>query len=98
MAGIGDGWPVWVLTTGLVTTGLCFLISLVTRRFLSGAALVLVTTSLAFLLVLLGLASGMAQSDFKLGIVLPYAVLAFAVAAAWLFILRARARARAYRS
>lgn len=91
MAGAGGGWPLWVLTTGLVMTGLCLLISLATRRFFSGAVLVFVTTTLAFLLVLLGLASGMAQSDFKLGVVLPYALLAFVVAAAWLLIMRARA-------
>lgn len=77
--------------TGLAMAGLCFLISLGTRRFLSGAALVLVTTSIALILVLMGLASGMAQSDFKLGVVIPYALLAICIAAAWLLILRARA-------
>lgn len=91
MAGVGGGWLAWFLMTGLAMAGLCFLISLGTRRFLSGAALVLVTTSIALILVLMGLASGMAQSDFKLGVVIPYALLAICIAAAWLLILRARA-------
>lgn len=91
VSGVAGGWLVWVLTTGLVMAGLCFLISLATRRFFSGAVLVLVTVSPAFLIVLLGLAAGMAQSDFKLGIVLPYALLAMAIATAWLLGMKARA-------
>ncbi len=90
VAGVAGGWLMWVLMTGLLIAGLSFLISLATRRFLSGAVLVLVTTSLALLLVLLGLASGMAQSDFKLGVVLPYVVLSIAIAAAWLLFIKAR--------
>ena len=91
MAGVGGAWLEWLLIYGLAMAGLCFLISLGTRRFLSGAVLVLVTTSLAFLIVLLGLASGMAQSDFKPRIVIPHALLAIVVAAGWLLLMKARA-------
>lgn len=91
LSGFVGGWLVWVLTTSLVIAGLCILISLATRQFFSGAALVLVTMSLAFLIVLLGVAAGMAQSDFRLEIVVPYALLAMAIAAAWLLGMKARA-------
>ena len=91
LSGFAGGWLVWVLTTSLVMAGLSFLISLATRQFFSSTALVLVTMSLAFLIVLLGLAAGMAQSDFRLRIVAPYALLAMAIAAAWLLGMKARA-------
>ena len=69
---------------------LCFLISLVTRHFLAGVAMVMVTVFLALLLILAGAAVGMAQSDFGLHVVLPYALLAAAIAAGWLLIMMAR--------
>ncbi|WP_312066291.1 hypothetical protein [Brevundimonas sp.] len=91
MAGISGGWLTWIAIIGLSMTALCFLISLATRRFLSGAILVLVTTALALLLVLLGFMAGMAKSDFRLVFVLPYALLALAIAGTWLLGMKARA-------
>lgn len=92
MSGVGGGWINWVALTGLMMSALCFLIFLVVRHFVSGVMLVLITTSLAFLLILLGVASGMARSDFGLEIVLPYALLALAIAGAWLVVMKARGR------
>jgi hypothetical protein len=69
---------------------LCFLISFVTRHFLAGVTMVMVTVSLALLLILAGAAVGMARSDFGLQIVMPYTLLAAAIAAGWLLIMKAR--------
>lgn len=90
MSGLAGGWLVWTLTTGLIMVTLCFLISLVTRRFLADVPMVMVTVSLALLLILAGAAVGMAESDFGLQIVLPYVLLAAAIAAAWLLIMKTR--------
>lgn len=92
MSGISGGWLTWILINGLPMAALSFLISLVARHFLTGAKLVLVSVSLALLLVLGGLAAGMAKSDFRLAVVLPYALLALAIAAAWLLGMKVRAR------
>lgn len=92
MSGVGGGWLTWIAVNGLIVAALCFLISLAVRHFVSGVMLVLITTSLAFLLVLLGVASGMARSDFGLEIVVPYALLALAIAGAWLLGMKVRAR------
>jgi hypothetical protein len=92
VSGVAGGWLTWIFSTGLIMAALCFLVSLATRHFLSGATLVLVTMSLALLLVLAGVGVGMARSDFGLGVVVPYALLAMAIAAAWLFGMKARAR------
>lgn len=91
MSGVAGGWLIWTCTTGLIMVALCLLISLATRHFLAGAKLVVVTMSLTLLLVLLGAGSGMAQSDFRIGLVLPYALLAIAIAAAWFLGMKARA-------
>jgi hypothetical protein len=80
------------MITGLAMGVLCFLMSLATRRFLSGAALVGVTTSLALLIILLGLGTGMAASDFRLIQLVPYILLALAIGAAWYLGLKARVR------
>ena len=90
MSGLADGWLVWTLATGLIMLAFCFLIWLVTRHFLAGVPMVVVTVALALLLILAGAAVGMARSDFGLHIVLPYALLAAAIATTWLLILRAR--------
>jgi hypothetical protein len=90
VSGFAGGWLVWMLATGLIMVTLCFLISLVTRHFLAGVTMVMVTVSLALLLILGGADVGMARSDFGLHIVLPYALLAAAIAAAWLLIMKAR--------
>ena len=90
MSGLVGGWLGWTLATGLIMVTLCFLISLVTRHFLAGATMVIVTVSLALLLILAGAAVGMARSDFGLHILLPYALLAAAIAATWLLIMKAR--------
>jgi hypothetical protein len=90
VSGLAGGWLVWTLATGLIMIALCFLLSLVTRHFLAGVTMVMVTVSLVLLLILAGAAVGMAQSDFGLHIVLPYAVLAAAIAAGWLLIMKAR--------
>lgn len=92
MIGVAGGWLTWISITGLAMAALCFLFSLATRRFLSGAMLVLVTTSLTLLVILIGGAAGMARSDFGLGFVLPYAILALAIAGAWLLGMKARSR------
>lgn len=91
MSGISGDWLGWMITIGLVMTALCFLISLLTRRFLSGVALVLVTVSLTLFLILLWAGSGMAKNDFTLGFVMPFAFIALAVAVAWLLFMKARA-------
>lgn len=90
MSGLAGGWLVWTLASGLIMVALCFLISLVTRHFLAGVTMVIVTVSLALLLILAGAAVGMARSDFGLHIALPYALLAAAIAAGWLIIMKAR--------
>ena len=90
MSGLAGGWLVWTLVTALIMVFLCLLISLVTRHFLAGVAMVVVTVSLILLLILAGAAAGMAQSDFGLDLVVPYAVLAAAVAAGWLLLMKAR--------
>ena len=90
MSGLAEGWVVWTLVTGLIMVGLSFLIFLVTRYFLAGVTMVMVTVSLALLLTLAAAAVGMARSDFGLQIVLPYALLAAAIAAVWLLLMKAR--------
>lgn len=90
MSGIAGGWLIWTLLTGLVMIALCFLISLATRHFLAGAKMVVVTVFLALLLILAGVGAGIARSDFGPQIVLPYALLAIGIAAAWLIIIKAR--------
>ncbi len=90
MSGFAGGWLVWILATGLIMVSLCFLISLATRHFLAGVAMVVVTVSLALFLILAGAAVGMARGDFGLQTVLPYALLAAAIAAGWLVIIKAR--------
>jgi hypothetical protein len=90
VSGLAGGWLVWTLWTGLIMVVLCFLISLVTRHFLAGVTMVLVTVSLALLLILVGAAVGMAQGDFGLHIVLPFVLLAAAIAAGWLLIMKTR--------
>lgn len=94
MSGDVAGWLSWIAVTSLGMTVVCFLISLATRRFLSGPMLVLVTVLLMFLLTSIGLGSGMAQSDFKLGVLLPYTLLAAVIAAVWLLGMRAGLRGR----
>jgi uncharacterized membrane protein len=90
VSGLAGGWLVWSLSTGVIMVALCFLISLITRHFLAGVTKVMVTVSLALLLILAGAAVGMARSDFGLHIVLPYALFAAAIAVAWLLIMKAR--------
>ncbi|GGB64350.1 hypothetical protein [Blastomonas aquatica] len=90
MSGVAGGWLAWIFVNGLIMATLCFLISLATRHFLTGATLVLVTMLVTLLLVLVGLGVGMAQSDFRIGVVLPYALLAAAIAGAWLFCMKAQ--------
>lgn len=90
MIGVASSWLTWISITGLAMAALCFLISLATRCFLSGAMLVLVTMSLTLLITLMGGAAGMARSDFGLGVVLPYAILALANAGAGLLGMKAR--------
>lgn len=72
---------------------LCFLLRFVTRRFLRGAALVLVTVTVAFVVGIVlsgfGMANG-ASPDFTVGIG-PYAFGAVIVAVAWQLALMGRA-------
>lgn len=92
MSGVSGGWLTWIAITGLAMAVVCFLISLATRHFFSGMPLVLVTTSLMFVLVLVGLGSGMARSDFKLEVLFPYALMASAITGVWLLCMKARLR------
>lgn len=91
MNGIAGGLLTWGFVTGPIMIALCFLISLITRHFLTGGTLVLVTTSLTLLVALIGVAVGMAWTDFTLEVVLPYAVLAIVIGAVWLLGMKARA-------
>lgn len=91
MSGIGGGWLTWVLATGLLMAGVCFMLSLGTRRFLAGAPMVLVTVFLTLVLVVFASSSGMARIDFTLGFVLPYFMLTIVIAVVWLIGIKVRA-------
>lgn len=90
MSGISGGWLTWILANGFAMTALCILLSIATRRIFSGLTLIRVTTSLALLLFLVGMAAGMARSDFRLEFLVPHTVLAIALAAVWLLGMKGR--------
>lgn len=91
MSGTGGGWLTWILATGLLMGGVCFMLSLGTRRFLTGAPMVLVTVFVTLVLVVFVSSSGMARIDFTLGFALPYIILAIVIAAVWLIGIKVRA-------
>jgi len=91
VTGIGGGLMIWLAVTGLMMWALGFFISLGVRRFLSGLPLVVVSISLALLIVLFGAASGMAKIDFTMGFVLPYLFCAMAIALVWFMAMKLRA-------
>ncbi len=90
MNGIGGGWVVWLSLTGLIMWVLGFLLSLGVRRFLSGLPLVVVSMSLALLVVLFGAGTGMAKIDFTMWFVLPYLFCAMAIALVWFMAMKLR--------
>ena len=92
MIGSAGGWLTWALFNGSVGAIFLFFISLITRRFLRGTALVAVTTLLVLPLVLVGLGAGMAESDFTLAVVLPHVLLLFVMAALWLVLIKTKGR------
>ena len=90
MSGFSGGLLSWIIITVAIMAVLCFFISLLVRRFLRGPTLVLLTVPLATVLMLTGMAAGMAKSDFTFGVVLPYLICAAAIVLVWLVGLKAR--------
>ena len=87
MSGFGGGFLFAFLFYTLVVTGVCALLSLVTRKIFEGFALVSVTVLLAVAVTLVGFVSGMAKSDFTLWLTLPFLLAGLLIATVWTAIL-----------
>ena len=72
MSGISFGLVGFMLVVTGLMAAVCFALSFITRRFLSGLTLVVATTVLTVAVTLTVAAVGIAQSDFSLGFAAPF--------------------------
>jgi O-antigen/teichoic acid export membrane protein len=90
VSGVTFGLFGYVTITMLGMATLCFLLSLITRHFLSGLMLVVLTVALTVLLALLLLASGMAKSDFVFIVWFPYCIFGAVIGVVWMLGMKGR--------